>query len=973
MPPLATPDMQSLLNPDGCILIDFLLPTGIIVPLSVNFYEPLEQIKKELWLKASKLPLYSLLNSTCCYCFVCVNQLGVKEELIDESQCLNDIRPFYSTIPFLKLVEKQGDENNKTLLRNINSLVGKGPQKLEAWSTAEVTEFSTKMQQHCDRILQNRKSRGWVENLRIKHPQRLRPSWELPPRLQGHLSNDCIVVEIRNEMTQATYTVKQPAMGHPVDLITVALRKWANTSGRNPEDPDHYVLKPYGYEDYIYGDYPLQQFKYVYSCLIKNKAPQFWLLKRDDIVGEVKLFVGLYHGSESLCEVCNTGEVQINNGSCNVTIDLKFDINVSDLPSASRICFALYSLGNIEMLPAAWVNIPVYDFRSRLIRGERTMDMWTVEDNLGFDEICHVLGTIAPNPYGHDSPSLSVLFPDYNIRPNIIYPSYDKVISFFWKKTHSHYELQMIINKDPLSPLFEQEKELLWLLRYECLEKYPHALSKLLSSIKWCNHIDVAKMTALLQAWQCLPVDYALELLDFNFPDKNVREFAIKSLDEKLCDDEMSQYLLQLVQAVKYEIYLNCPLVKFLLSRAVQNQHIGQQLFWHLKSEMHDPRVMVRFRLIIEVYLRSSKDHLLVLLKQSEALGKLKGVNEIVKSSSFNLQDAKQNKKAKDHMKKILDQKSFKECLSNLCSPLSSIYKLKELLTEKCNIFNSKKRPLHIVWSNDDIYGSDINLIFKNGDDLRQDMLTLQMFQIMDNIWQFEGLDLRMNPYGCLATGHEQGMIEVVTMSKTVANIQKWYNKNAFNRKALFEWLKCFHPTKESLEGAVEEFILSCAGYCVATYVLGIGDRHNDNIMLKESGQLFHIDFGHFLGNFKSKFGVRRDRVPFVLTTHFVYVITNGDTKLENFKRFKEYCESAYLILRRKGHLFFSLFMMMLSSGLPQLTCTRDVEYLRETLKPDLSEEEALNHFRLKFQDAIKNSWTTTLNFFIHIKAKDNT
>lgn len=258
-------------------------------------------------------------------------------------------------------------------------------------------------------------------------------------------------------------------------------------------------------------------------------------------------------------------------------------------------------------------------------------------------------------------------------------------------------------------------------------------------------------------------------------------------------------------------------------------------------------------------------------------------------------------------------------------------------------------------------------------------MLTLQMIDIMDKLWKDEGLDLRMTPYQCIALEHNVGLIEVVLNADTIANIQKEKGAAAiaaFKRGSLLAWLKEHNPGEEELRRAINEFTLSCAGYCVATYILGIADRHSDNIMVKRNGQLFHIDFGHILGKFKEKFGIRRERVPFVLTNDFVYVITHGgqkpDKSQDYFKTFQNYCEEAFLIIRRKGQFIISLFAMMLSTGIPEISSVDDLNYLRETLVLDMSEEQARRNFTSKFTEALKNSWKTNLNWMAHSIAKDN-
>jgi phosphatidylinositol-4,5-bisphosphate 3-kinase catalytic subunit alpha/beta/delta len=70
----------------------------------------------------------------------------------------------------------------------------------------------------------------------------------------------------------------------------------------------------------------------------------------------------------------------------------------------------------------------------------------------------------------------------------------------------------------------------------------------------------------------------------------------------------------------------------------------------------------------------------------------------------------------------------------------------------KLKVMASKKAPLWVETVNAQTQGTPFLTIFKFGDDLRQDILTLQLIRVFDKWWLEKGLDFRMKPYRVMST-----------------------------------------------------------------------------------------------------------------------------------------------------------------------------------------------------------------------------
>jgi phosphatidylinositol 3-kinase len=168
--------------------------------------------------------------------------------------------------------------------------------------------------------------------------------------------------------------------------------------------------------------------------------------------------------------------------------------------------------------------------------------------------------------------------------------------------------------------------------------------------------------------------------------------------------------------------------------------------------------------------------------------------------------------------------------------------------------------------------------------------------------------------------------------------------RGSFHNNPIQDYLRgvAYDPTAPYLirKDVMDTYVKSCAGYSVITYVLGVGDRHLDNLLLHQSGCFFHCDYSFILGSDPKTY------LPVRITDDMVYGM--GGKESDNYARFVSMIGAAFLALRRPENvrLLLSLVRLMEHSFFPDISENQTLENalqgLRDRLRLDLSDPEAV-------------------------------
>lgn len=390
----------------------------------------------------------------------------------------------------------------------------------------------------------------------------------------------------------------------------------------------------------------------------------------------------------------------------------------------------------------------------------------------------------------------------------------------------------------------------------------------------------------------------------------------------------------------------------FLISRACKNSTLANYLYWYVIVECEDQDTQQRDPKTHEMYLNVMRRFSQALLKGDKCVRVMRSllaaqqtfVDRLVQLMKAVQRESGNRKKKTERLQALLadNEKVNLSEIEPIPLPLEPQIRIRGIVPETATLFKSALMPAKLIFKAED--GAMYPVIFKHGDDLRQDQLILQIISLMDKLLRKENLDLKLTPYKVLATSTKHGFMQfvqsvpVAEVLATEGNIQSFFRKHAPSEKG---------PYGISSE-VMDTYVKSCAGYCVITYILGVGDRHLDNLLLTKTGKLFHIDFGYILGRDPKPLPP-----PMKLSKEMVEGM--GGMQSEQYQEFRKQCYTAFLHLRRYSNLILNLFSLMVDANIPDIALEPDktVKKVQDKFRLDLSDEEAVHYMQSLIDESV--------------------
>lgn len=282
-------------------------------------------------------------------------------------------------------------------------------------------------------------------------------------------------------------------------------------------------------------------------------------------------------------------------------------------------------------------------------------------------------------------------------------------------------------------------------------------------------------------------------------------------------------------------------------------------------------------------------------------------------SSTFIFSEAdKENDQV--NLKLLLDSTSA-DIKTIIADPFEPEWYLESLNINECRILKSSKYP--ILLSGNYVHRKNKSkpsikrfLMYKHPDDLMMDYFVTEFFNYISFLHsEILSQTSFLNQYRVIATSSKDGFVEFVQDSQSFTEIEKEPNGIS----------KIIDSNDKK-----HNFVTSAATFCFYTYLLGVGDRHKDNIMLRSNAVLFHVDYSFIFGNEPKYFG----QVPMRITDSMVTSFGGTESKL--FHKF------VFLIVNNALWFKFLLYkvlpwFLMLQKG--NFISSSDMTFLVERIK----------------------------------------